>query len=71
MKVYSKEIAGRKFLILEDVAAIPMDRIKHVDFKAPNGGASDNSVRIHTDDDEEDWTFAYHNADAIRNFFTN
>ncbi len=69
MNVYTRTIAGREFLILEGVANIPIDRIRYLDYNVAKGGATGASVRIVTDDDNEDWTFAYANCEAIRQFF--
>jgi hypothetical protein len=41
---------------------------KRFDFKIPNGGASDRSVQIVTDDPDEEIIFAFENLDAIANF---
>lgn len=69
MEIFTKPIGGRMFLIV-GTDAIPMDRIKRVDLHAANGGASDNSVQIVTDDPEEDYFYAFANADIVRAFFT-
>ena len=60
-------LGSREFLYIQGSVSIPIDRIKHIDLNAPNGGA-DNSVRIITDDDKDDLIFAFENADAIRTF---
>lgn len=59
-------VNGRKFIQLGN-NMIPVDRIKEINLKAPNGG-SDNSVRIVTDDPNDCFIWAYENADAIRKF---
>lgn len=40
MNVSVNKIGSRDFLVLEGVGAIPIDTIKYIDFKAPNGGST-------------------------------
>lgn len=68
-EIYLHEIGNREFLVV-GTDAIPTDRIKSVDLHASNGSASSNSVQIHTDDSEEEFYYAYENADVVRAFFT-
>lgn len=67
MEIFEKVIAGRAFLFV-GTDAIPVDRIKSFDLHAANGGASDNSVRIVTDDPDDGFIWAYENADALREY---
>lgn len=67
LHIYVSQLLDRRLLVIEDVVALPIDRITHIDLNAPNGGCN-NSVRIHTDNPDEDYTFAYENADAVREF---
>lgn len=66
VKVSTTTIGSREFLIVGR-HAIPVDRITRIDLDAVNGGC-DNSVRIHTDDEDDSYVWAYENADAIRAF---
>ncbi len=59
-------VAGRQFFRVGNTM-IPVDRIKSIDLDPPNGGCN-NSVRIVTDDPEDDYIWAYENADVIRSF---
>jgi hypothetical protein len=68
IEVYTAEVGGRQFLVCGEVVSIPVDRIKRFDFKIPNGGASDRSVQIVTDDPDEEIIFAFEKLDAIANF---
>lgn len=50
-------LGGRKFLHIGP-CSIPIDRIKAFDWHAANGGMSDGqSVRIITDDPDDDYVF--------------
>jgi hypothetical protein len=60
-------LGDRDFLEIEDIAMIPVDRIKNIDMDAPNGGMS-GTIRIHTDDATEEWYFV-ECAEALREFF--
>jgi hypothetical protein len=70
MDVYVSKMGSREFLVLfqdnRNFWSLPIDKIKEVDFSKPNGGC-DNSVCITMDDGEEHF-FAYHKADALRDF---
>ena len=68
MRVFVNEVGGRKFLICGEEVAIPIDRIKSIDFLTFYGG-SNNCVRIYTDDETDKFVFVHANADAIRSFF--
>lgn len=70
MEVYVSTVGERKFLVLGDSYAIPIDQIADIDLHAKNGGASENSVTILLSTGEE-YTYAYGNADSIRDFLRN
>lgn len=69
MQISEKVIGGRNFLFVGSTV-IPVDRIKSIDLHAANGGASNNSVRIITDDESEDFIWAYENATALRDYLS-
>ena len=69
MDIFLTKVGQREFVTIPGLMSIPLDRIKYVDFNPPNGG-SDNNARIVTDDPDEDWIFAYDNADVVKEFFT-
>jgi hypothetical protein len=64
MEISLKRIGSREFWAIDD-EMIPVDRIKSIDLKAPNGGC-DNAVQIHTDDPDEVLIWAYASADELR-----
>lgn len=66
MIVKNIQIGNRAMLVVGD-HIIPIDRIKCFDLDPPNGGC-DNSVRIITDDPDDNFIWAYENADSIRKF---
>lgn len=68
MTVRTAWIGETEFLHIEDVIAIPIHRIRKFDFKISNGGASEDSVQIVTDDPDEEIIFAFDNCQAIKDF---
>lgn len=68
LNISISDVGGRKFLCIEDVCSIPIDRIQAFDFRVANGGASEHSVQICTDDPQEEWIFAYENRNDIARF---
>jgi hypothetical protein len=68
MLVQLTMLGNRKFLHLDGRIAIPIDRIKRFDFNVANGGASGHSVKIVTDDPDEEFIYAFENCDAIKAF---
>lgn len=66
MIVKNIQIGNRSMLVVGDLI-IPIDRIKCFDLDPSNGGC-DNSVRIVTDDPDDNFILAYENADSIREF---
>lgn len=68
MDVFTKKIGDREFLIA-GTSMVPVDRIRRIDLDAPNGGC-DNSVRVYLGDPDEEYIWAYENADAVRAFLT-
>jgi len=67
MKIEAIKIGERQFLMLDDTS-IPIDRIRAFDFQVANGGASGRSVKIVTDDPNDDYIYAFENRDAILEF---
>lgn len=64
--IYVTNLLGRRLLVIGK-HVIPIDRIVSLNLDAPNGGCN-NAVRIVTDDPDDDYIWAYENADAIREF---
>lgn len=60
------QLGDRKMLYVGN-KVIPIDRIIDIDLDAPNGSC-DNSVRINTDDRNDDFIWAGENANALRAF---
>lgn len=72
MEIYYSQIGDRKFLVIEEVQAIPLDRIKIFLYNPPNGGCN-NSIAIILDEtvshlESPNLVFAYENADALKEF---
>ena len=67
IQISEKIIGGRGFLFV-GTTVIPIDRIKSIDLHAANGSASDNSVRILTDDEKENFIWAHENATDLREY---
>lgn len=65
MNITVSKIGSREFLNLDDRISIPIDRIKRFDFINEE---SNNSVRIVTDDPNEELIFRLDDCEDIREF---